>query len=95
MLTQPVLAGSDNVDTVYGPADTITPSVFNLGPARVVDLTLTVKTPDGTFVDRRSFAGLHLDGGRTVLRLPAFRPKLPAAGFCVVEYVVTSQEERR
>ena len=92
MLTQPVLAGSDNVDTVYGPEDTITPSVFNLGPARVVDLTVTVKTPDGKVVDRHTFSGLHLEGGRSVLKLPAFRPKLPPDGFCVIEYVVDSTE---
>jgi hypothetical protein len=95
ILTQPVLAGSDNVDTVYGPSDTISPSVFNLGPARFVDLTMTVKTPDGKVVDERRFPGLRLNSGRTVLRLPAVRPRLPASGFSVIEYVVASAEERR
>jgi hypothetical protein len=95
MITQPVLAGSDNVDTVYGPTDTITPSVFNLGPARVVDVTMTVKTTDGRAVDERRFPGVHLEGGRSVLKLAALRPKLPAAGFCVIEYTVTTPEGRR
>ena len=91
MLTQPVLAGSDNVDTMYGPGDAITPSVFNLGPARVVDLTMTVKTTDGKVVDERRFPELRLASGRSVLKLSPLRPKLPASGFCVVEYVVTDR----
>ena len=37
---QPVLAGSNNVDVVYGPDDTITPMVLNLGIQRIVSLQL-------------------------------------------------------
>jgi hypothetical protein len=96
MVSQPVLAGSDNVDTVYGPADTIAPVIFNLGPPRVVDLTVSVKTPDGKTVDVKRVAGLALGGGRSVLHLEPFRPALPRdAKYVVVEYVVTAAGGRR
>ena len=88
LLFQPVLAGSDNVDTVYGPGDDITPCVFNLGPSRAARLTVTIKSPAGKVFDQRTFPNLHLAGGRSLLKLPAFRPKLPPDGFCVVEYTV-------
>ena len=88
MLTQPVFAGSDDVDTVYGPEDTIAPCVFNLGPARRAALTVKVKTPAGQVTDQRTFSDLHLAAGRSVLKLPAWRPQLPAKDFCVVEYSV-------
>lgn len=90
MLFQPVLAGSDNTDTVYGPNDKINPCVFNLGPARNVELTVTVKSPDGKIVDERIFTGLKLKEGRSLLKLSPFRPKLLDSGFCVVEYAVKS-----
>jgi len=94
MVAQPVLAGSDNVDTVYGPGDAITPSVFNLGPARVADLTMTIKTTGGKVVDELDFTDLHLAAGRSVLKLPPVRPRLPASGFCIVEYTVSARETR-
>lgn len=87
---QPVFAGSDNVDTVYGPQDKIVPCVFNLGPARTAGLTVTVKTLGGEVLDEHRFPGLNLAGGRSLLKLPAIRPKLPATGFCVVEYAVST-----
>lgn len=90
MVFQPVLAGSDNVDSVYGPQDKIVPCVFNLGPARAADLTVTVKTLGGEVLDKHRFPGLNLAGGRSLLKLPAVRPKLPTTGFCVVEYAVSS-----
>ena len=89
MLAQPVLAGSDNVDTVYGPTDSITPCVFNLGPERTANLTITVETSAGQVIDERKFPGLHLERGRSLLKLPAFRPKLPDKGHCVIKYTVT------
>ena len=88
LLSQSVFAGSDDVDTVYGPGDSLTPCVFNLGPARRGALTITVKTPAGTITDRRTFPELQLAGGRSLLKLPTWRPHLPSKGFCVVEYAV-------
>ena len=93
LLFQPVLAGSDNVDTVYGPGDDITPCIFNLGPARTARLTVTIKSPAGKVFDQRAFPNLHLASGRSLLKLPAFRPKLPPDRFCVVEYTVYDRLE--
>jgi hypothetical protein len=90
MVFQPVLAGSVDVDTVYGPNDKITPCVFNLGPARVVNLTLTVKSVAGVILDKKTFKALKLAAGRSLLRLPPVRPVLPVKGLCVIEYTVTA-----
>jgi hypothetical protein len=89
MIFQPVLAGSDNVDVVYGPQDKIVPCVFNLGRARAAVLTVTVRTPSGRILDEHRFPGLHLAGGRSLLKLPALQAKLPSDGYCVIEYTVT------
>lgn len=85
-----VLAGSDNVDTVYGPGDTITPCLFNVGDARTVDLTVTVKSPDGTLSDQRHFPGVKLAGGCALTKLPSFLPKLPSGPYCAIEYGVAN-----
>lgn len=90
MVFQPVLAGSDNVDVVYGPQDKIVPCVFNLGRARAAVLTVTVRTPAGRILDEHRFPGLHLAGGRSLLKLPALQAKLPSDGYCVIEYTVTA-----
>jgi len=91
MLCAPVIAGSDNVDTVYGPTDTITPCVLNVGPARTVDLTVVVKDTAGNVFDTRDFKNLRLSEGRTLLKLAPFKPKLPPAGYCIVEYTTTER----
>lgn len=88
LVFQPILAGSGNADVVYGPGDRILPCVFNLGPERVADLTVAVKSTDGRVWDKRTFPALRLAGGRSLLQLPDFQPKLPASGYCVVEYTV-------
>ncbi|MEI6424321.1 MAG: glycosyl hydrolase family 2, partial [Lentisphaerota bacterium] len=88
LLTSPVLAGSADADTVYGPKDKIIPVIHNVGPARQAELTVTVKTPAGGITDTRTFVGLELKKGRSLLRLPAYSPTLPADGYCVVDYSV-------
>jgi hypothetical protein len=90
LFATPILAGSDNVDVVYGPGDQITPCIFNRGSARKVDLTVTVKALDGTMTDQRKFAGVSLEGGCTLTKLPAFQPKLPTKGYCAIEYFVST-----
>lgn len=87
-LTQEIFAGSDDVDTVYGPGDTIRPVIFNMGPARHVELRVTVKTPDGKVVDEKVFPDVAVEAGRSLTKPAPFRPKLPASGFCAVEYTI-------
>lgn len=44
---QPIWAGSSNVDVVYGPADHISPVLFNLGQPKTIDLTIELKMIKG------------------------------------------------
>lgn len=91
MLCFPVVAGSRDADTVYGPHDGIAPSLLNVGPERVVDLRVVVKSPDGTVADTRDYVGVKLPAGLIRVDLPAFRPTFPAGPRCVVEYRVTGR----
>ena len=93
LLGAPVLAGSTDVDTVYGPHDTVEPFLFHCGPACTADLVVSVRSPGGPVLDTRRFPGVRLPQGRECVRLPAFRPKLPEAGHVVVEYRTTVHPE--
>lgn len=88
MVFQPVVAGSDNVDVVYGPADRIRPVVMNLGKARNVSLTVRITDPEGNQVDQETYRNIQLPEGRTVTRLPAFNPEVPGEGHYFTEFVV-------
>ena len=61
------------------------------GDSRTVDLTVTVKALDGTITDQHRFPGVQLKGGCTLTKLPPFLPKLPAKGYCAIDYVVTER----
>ncbi len=93
MAFQRVLAGSDDVDIVYGPDDWIHPVVQNLGTERIVDVEVRVQTLDGEEVARREYERVKLPAGRSNTTLPAFRPPTDLAGNHAVEYVVRSVEE--
>jgi hypothetical protein len=88
MATQPVLAGSKNVDTAYGPADKIPVVVLNLGPERTVDVTVHVSTIAGAETARKTFPNVKLPAGRTCTDLPALQFNLPSEGFYAFEYLV-------
>jgi len=85
---QPVVAGSSDVDVVYGPADAIHPVVMHLGGSRTVDVHISVKDMDGAVVAERSYAGIALPSGRGTAPLPEFRPRVPGDGHYAVEYRV-------
>ena len=85
---QQVLAGSKDVDMVYGPDDKPTLPVLNLGDEQQADVTLTVRNVKGKKVHSQQFRGVTLGRGRTstdlgVLSLPA----LPD-GYYFFEYQV-------
>jgi len=88
MAFQRVLAGSCDVDVVYGPGDLIKPVVINLGPRLKADLRISVKDLDGRTVERRTFNAVELPAGRTVTPLPPFQPDVEKEGFHAVEYVL-------
>ncbi len=88
VIFQRVVAGSDDVDVVYGPGDEIRPVVMNLGDARTVVVVVEVKTLEGRTVAEKTYAAVKLPSGRTVTRLPAFKPSWPAKGYYAIEYRV-------
>ena len=86
---QPILAGSNNVDIVYGPDDTITPMVLNLGEKRTVKLSVLVKDKlNGKEIDKKVYKNVTLPEGRTVTELAAFKPKVDKNGLYFIEYIV-------
>ncbi len=88
MAFQPVLAGSRDVDLVYGPEDAIRPVVLNIGPERMVEITVRVATPAGRILAESVYAGVRLPAGRTRVDLaPWPRPNLED-GLYVVHYQV-------
>jgi hypothetical protein len=90
MAFQPVLAGSKNVDTAYGPGDKIPVAVLNLGPARDVEVSVRVCTIEGQEVARKTYAKVRLPAGRTCTNLPPTHFSLPVERFYAFEYQVTS-----
>ena len=88
MAFQDVLAGSKNVDMVYGPGDAIPLVVLNLGDEKTVTVKAVAKMQDGTVCARKVFADVHLTAGRTVTELGDWKPDLPANEYIVFEYTV-------
>jgi hypothetical protein len=89
MVFQNILAGSGDVDVVYGPGDAINPIVLNHGSQWKADVTIQIKKPaDGAILAERKYPAVSLEGGRTVTRLEPWRPADIAQGYCVVEYSV-------
>ena len=89
MAFQKVIAGSGDVDVVYGPNDQIKPVVINLGPERTINVLITINDMNGNEVLHTMYKDVHLPGGRTVTNLPAFTPDVPANASYAVEYTVT------
>ncbi len=88
MVYQPVLAGSRNVDLVYGPDDTVPITVMNKGKPRTVDIQVVVKTMKGKQVARKIYPGVILEGGRTVTNLGNWKPELEPGNYYGFEYSV-------
>jgi len=88
---QRVLAGSNNVDVVYGPDDVISPVIINLGDAKTVDLKILVRNTRKEIVDSKMYSNVKLSGGRTTTSLPHFKPIFPSKGYYAIEYYVSNQ----
>lgn len=86
MAFQRIWAGSDNVDTVYGPDDEIRPVIFNLDKARTVNLTIKLCNADGQVMDIRNFKRVDIPQGRSVTYLPPFRFNYEGEGCMFVIY---------
>ncbi len=88
MAFQNTLAGSDNVDVVYGPHDIISPVVLNLGPARTLNLTIVVRDMTSKEIHRKEYRKVQVPEGRTVTALEGFRPDYPEDGYYAIEYIL-------
>lgn len=89
IIFQPVLAGSKNVDVVYGPEDVITPIILNLGEEKTVKLTIQIRDqPGGEIVDEIVYQDVLLEEGRTVIELNEYRPEVDREGLYFIEYLV-------
>lgn len=86
-----IWAASDNVDVVYGPADLITPVIFNLGDERIVDLTIELKNDKGKTVERKKIKNIQVDKGRSVTKLDCFQFKPKEDGCYFIVYTITDE----
>ncbi len=89
---QRVLAGSDNVDVVYGPDDTVTPVILNFDDAKVVGLTIKVRNQKNQVVKELSYPGITLGEGRSVTKLEPVKIDFPGEGYYAIEYIVERQD---
>ncbi|MDZ7721254.1 MAG: glycoside hydrolase family 2 TIM barrel-domain containing protein [candidate division KSB1 bacterium] len=88
MVYQRVLAGSRNVDLVYGPHDAIPVIVMNIGNAKTVDVNAVAKTLDGKQVAFTEFKKVSLAAGRTVTDIGIWKPELKSGQYYGFEYEV-------
>ena len=73
MAFQDKWAASDNVDTVYGPADEIVPVIFSLDGAATLRLEISLQDRDGKEIEKKVFRHVSVPDGRSVTRLEPFR----------------------
>lgn len=92
MAFQRILAGSNDVDVVYGPNDMISPVIMNLGPARTVDLKIVIRDTEHRMADAKAYHDIRLPAGRTLTALPDYKPKSLPKGYYAVEYHVIKRQ---
>lgn len=93
MAYQPVLAGSENVDVVYGPGDKTPVIVMNLGKEKRVSVLVVLRDMDGKQVASKTYPDVTLPAGRSFTKLPAWQHDLPTTGYYAVEYTVMTSPE--
>ena len=88
MAFQRTWAGSDDVDTVYGPGDEIRPVIFNLDGARRVTLEVELQNEKGRTLERKVFKDVEVAAGRSVTRLAPFRFRNRSEGCRFIVYTL-------
>ena len=89
MVFQRMWAASEDVDVVYGPGDSITPVIFNLEDATVVNLTVELQNEKGKVIERKAFRNVEVPQGRSVTRLEPFRFRSNREGCHFIVYKLT------
>ncbi len=92
MIFQNTVAGSNNVDVAYGPEDTITPVVMNLGQEQKITLTVAIKDLDKKIIQSKTYSDINLKPGRTNKVLSAFIPTIEKPGYYQIEYMLEYQD---
>ena len=92
MLFQKTVGASADVDVAYGPEDTITPVVMNLGSDKNVRLTVNIYDMNHNLVQQKEYENIELQEGRTVTELDSFLPESEGEGYYGIEYVITKQK---
>ena len=89
MVFQPTIAGSYNVDVVYGPDDTLTPVVIHWGEKSNAKLTITIQDADDTLVEEKVYSNISLPYGRESITLPPFKPAWNKEGYYIINYLLS------
>lgn len=92
MAFQRLWAGSDNVDTVYGPGDSIRPVIFNMGDACVITLTIELQNEKGKTLEKKTIKNITVPEGRSVTRLDEFRFRHTSEGCHFIKYKIKMYE---
>lgn len=79
-------AASGDVDTVYGPGDSVQPVIFNMDEACSVNLTVELQNEKGRVLERKVFKNVPVAEGRSVTRLEPFRFKSGSEGCRFIVY---------
>lgn len=90
MAFQHTVAGSYNVDVVYGPNDKLTPVILHWGEKGKATLKIRIKDTQGNTVEEKAYHNIPLPEGREPIPLESFKPEWTKAGYYVIEYEVNS-----
>lgn len=88
MALQNTLAGTHNVDMVYGPEDKVKPVIMHLGNEMVVDLVVNIQDLNGNVVASEKYVNVALESGRTVKTLAEFKPNVEDGYYILIYKIV-------
>ena len=88
MAFQSIWAGSDDVDAVYGPGDSIRPVIFNLAEDCTVTLIVELQNEKGKTLEKKTFRNVQVPAGRSVSRLEEFRFRNHSEGCRFIVYKI-------
>lgn len=88
MVFQNVLAGSKNVDIVYGPNDVIPLMILQTGPEKIVNLKIVVRDMSGQIIAEKEIDNIYLPEGRSTIELGDWKPEITKENYYAFEYVV-------
>jgi hypothetical protein len=91
MAFQRIWAGSDDVDTAYGPGDSIRPVIFNMEEACKVNLVIELQNEKGRTLETRKFQNVNVPAGRSITRLEPFRFRSKGQGTRFIIYKIFKQ----